>query len=79
MLNPATILLIVQAIQAAIKAAPMVEEIVVKAKDWVTSLFSAGLISIETQHAIHSHIDALTASVNSGQVPPEFQVEADPS
>lgn len=79
MLNPATILLIVQGIQAAIQAAPMVVGIVNSAKAYIASLFEAGLISKAQQDAIHAHVDAIAASAASGQTPPEFTVEADPS
>jgi predicted RNA-binding protein associated with RNAse of E/G family len=79
MLNPATIALIIQGFQAAIAAAPQVEALAVKAKDYVTSLFESGLISKETQDAIHAHVDAISAAAKAGSLPPEWSVEADPS
>ena len=79
MINPATLLLIVQGLQAAIQEAPAVEAIVVKAKQFISSLFGAGLISKKTQDAIHAHVDAVCAAALAGQEPPQWTVEADPS
>lgn len=73
-----TILLIVQGIQAAVSAAPQVVAIAKSAKDFVTSLFSAGLISKEVQDAIHAHVDAICDAAIAGDTPPEFTVEPDP-
>jgi hypothetical protein len=70
--------LIIQAIQAAIVAAPQIEKAVASAKTWVTGLFESGAIDVNTQNKIHSHIDAVQAAVLAGTVPPAWQVEADP-
>jgi hypothetical protein len=78
-MTPATILLIVQGIQAAIQAAPTVEAIVSQAKQFISSLFTAGLIPKETQDAIHAYVDAVCAAALAGQEPPQWQVEADPA
>jgi predicted RNA-binding protein associated with RNAse of E/G family len=78
-MDPATILLIIQGIQAAISAAPVVEAIVVQGKNFITSLFEAGLISKATQDAAHAHVDAYCAAALAGQEPPQWTVEADPS
>jgi hypothetical protein len=77
-MNPATIALIIQAVEAAIKAAPQVEAVAVKGKEWVTSLFEAGLISKATQDAIHSHVDAIRDAFLTGSIPPQWTVEPDP-
>jgi hypothetical protein len=77
-MDPATLMLIVQGVGAAISAAPQIEAVVVSAKNFITSLFEGGVITIDQQAAVHSHIDALVAAANSGTVPPEFQVGADP-
>jgi hypothetical protein len=74
----AAIPLIIQGVQLAIAAAPQVEAIAKSAKDFFSSLFSAGLISKATQDALHAHVDACQAAALSGTVPPEFTVEADP-
>lgn len=78
-MTPATLLLIVQGIQAAISAAPSVVDIAIRAKDFIASLFRAGLITKERQDAVHAHVDAYQAALLSGQEPPHWQVEADPS
>jgi hypothetical protein len=66
-------------IQAAISLAPGVVAVVEKGKALITSLFTAGVISIEIQNAAHAHVDAIAAAVASGEVPPQFKVEADPA
>lgn len=72
------ITLIIQAIEAAIAAAPQVEKAVASAKTWVTGLFESGAIDVVTQNKIHSHIDGIQAAVLAGTVPPAWTVEADP-
>jgi hypothetical protein len=79
MLNPATIALLIQGFQAAIAAAPQVKALVVKAKDYITSLFEGGLISKETQDALHAHVDQVSANAMAGTLPPEWSVESDPA
>jgi hypothetical protein len=74
---PATLLLIIQGIEAAIEAAPKVVEVVSKSKDLVTALFTAKLIPKETQDAIHLHIDARAALVAQGITPLHWTVEPD--
>lgn len=78
-MNPALLLTLVQAIHAAIAAAPQVVEVAEKAKDFIASLFRAELISKDQQDRIHAHVDAVAASLASGATPPEFTVEADPA
>lgn len=78
-MTAATILLIVQGIQAAIQAAPQVEAIVAQAKQFISSLFTAGLITQAQQDSIHSFVDATCAAALAGQEPPQWQVEADPT
>jgi predicted RNA-binding protein associated with RNAse of E/G family len=77
-MNPAMLLLIIQGVQAAIAAAPQVVDLVVKAKDFIASLFSAGLITKEQQDRIHAHVDAVCAAALAGQELPEWTVEPDP-
>ncbi|HVX56977.1 MAG TPA: hypothetical protein VHA37_04545 [Candidatus Saccharimonadales bacterium] len=79
MLNPATILLLVQGIQAAIAAEPQVAALAVEAKNFIAGLFYKGLISKATQDAIHAHVDAICAAAQAGQEGPEFTIEPDPS
>jgi hypothetical protein len=78
-MNPAQIALIVQAIQAAIAAAPRVVSVIQSAKDFIGSLFSAGLIGKDVQDRIHNHVDAICNAAIAGTELPEWTVEADPS
>ncbi len=78
-MDPATILLIVQAIRMAIEAAPQVVEIAIKGKEFIASLFQGGLISQAQQDAIHAHVDAICKAALAGEELPEWTVEADPS
>lgn len=64
--------------QAAIAAAPKVAALVVKAKEYIEALFTAGLISKEQQDQLHAHMDAAQAAALSGNTPPHWTVEPDP-
>ncbi len=78
-MNPAAILLILQAIEAAIGAAPKVIEIATKAKEFITSLFTAGAITKEQQDAMHLTVDAKMALAQAGVIDPAWLVEPDPT
>lgn len=75
---PPTALLVLQAIQAAITAAPGVINIIQKGKEMISSLFEAGLINKAQQDALHLEVDAIAAMVEAGITPPHWQVEPDP-
>jgi hypothetical protein len=77
-MNPATILLIMQAISAAIAAAPKVVEVAKAAKDFITSLFTANLITKEQQDALHAFVDNQGQLALAGIPPIHWTVEADP-
>lgn len=77
-MSPATILLLVEAFQAAIAAAPQVVALAKQAKDFFVTLFSNGLITKAEQDAVHAHMDQWVTCLTSGTVPLEFTVEADP-
>ena len=77
-MTPATLLLIIQGIEAAIAAAPQVIDVAEKGKALIASLFEAGAITIDQQNTTHAHIDAIQAAVIAGIVPPSWTVEADP-
>ena len=74
-MNP---LIVLQLIQAVLVAAPQAVELVAKAKELITALFTAKVITKEQQDAMHLHIDALAALHAAGIVPPAWQVEPDP-
>jgi len=65
--------------EAVITAAPDIEKAVGAVKDFITNLVSAGVITADQQTALHAHVDSVAAAVASGQTPPEFTVEPDPS
>jgi len=77
-MSAATLTLIIQGLTAAIAAAPTIITQIENAKALIEGLFSAGVITKETQDALHTHLDTVVAAVLAGQVPPEFAVEADP-
>lgn len=66
------------AIQLAVAAAPKVEALYVKGKEFISALFGAGLLTIEQQDALHKHVDALQALALAGIVPDAWKVEPDP-
>jgi len=73
-----TLGLILQGIKAAIAAAPGVVEVVVRAKEFIASLFSAGVISKEQQDRVHGHVDEICRAAIRGEEFPRWVVEADP-
>lgn len=75
---PAQVFALLAAIQAAIAAAPKVAEIVDNAKQLITSLFTAKLISKEQQDACHSYVDAQAALFATGIIPEALVVAPDP-
>jgi hypothetical protein len=77
-MNPATLALIVQGLQAAITAAPGVISVAEQAYALIAALFSAQAISAEQQDALKAHIDGVMEAVLNEQTPPHWQVEPDP-
>ncbi len=77
-INPATLSLIIQGIQAAISAAPAIVDVVNSAKTLITSLFEAKVINKAQQDALHLHIDGLAALSAHGILPVWWTVEQDP-
>ena len=65
-------------INGAIAAAPKAVELIKNAKDFITGLFKAGLISKEQQDAAHAYADAQGELVRLGIVPDSWQVRPDP-
>ena len=70
--------LILSGIQAAITLAPGAIQIVESAKAMIEGLFRAGAISAEDQDRLFAHVDAVAAAALAGEVPPAWQVQADP-
>lgn len=77
-MTPSDLALIIQGIQAALVAAPAVIAIAERGKDFIRSLFDAGLITIDQQNAVFAHVDAICdAALNSEELP-HWTVEPDP-
>lgn len=72
-------LLIIQAIQAGLAAAPQAIEIIEKGKAMISALFTSGVITKEEQDIIDKQVDAIQALVDSGNIPAHWGVEPDPS
>ena len=78
-MNPAAIALIIKYVQLAIAAAPVIEDAVKNAKDFITNLFLATVITVDQQNAIHAHIDAVAALFQTGRdLPAHWTVQPDP-
>jgi hypothetical protein len=75
---PPVAIIVIQAIQAAIAAAPRVIEVVQKGKEFIASLTSAGVITAEQQNALDARVDTIAAAFANGQTPPAWSVEPDP-
>lgn len=75
---PPVVFIALNAIQAAITAFPQVKAIVLKGKEFITSLFTAGAITKAQQDALHQHIDDISEAIQRGEIPEGWDVEADP-
>lgn len=71
--------IIIQAVLAAIQAAPQIEALVKSGKEFITELFNAGLITAEIQNATFAYVDGVCAAAKAGVIPPALQVEPDPA
>jgi len=76
-MNPAVINAAIQGIIALISAAPKIEGLVRSGKEFIQQMFSAGLITQAQQEAIWNYADAKTKLIESGIIPPAWQVEPD--
>lgn len=76
---PPIVLSIVSIISLVAKGAPEVEKIYAAARDLFNSLFSGGLITKAQQDALMDWSDKHMVATLAGEVPPEFQVEPNPS
>ncbi len=79
-MSAAAILAIIKYIQLAIAAAPDVIKAATDAKNFVTQLFLAKLITADQQNLLHAHVDGLAAVFIEGQaLPSHWTVEPDPA
>jgi hypothetical protein len=75
---PPLVLTIIGVVQAAIKFAPQAAELFKKAKETFQMLFTSGLITTAQQNDLMAWWDKVEKAVESGETPPQFQVEDDP-
>lgn len=68
---------IVAGITAALNAAPAVTQLVQQTKDYITALFTAGVITAEQQNTLHAHCDAHMQATLRGEKPPELVIDPD--
>lgn len=78
MLTGVEIGMLIGGLQLAITSAPKVVELVKKAKEMITALFNAGLITKTMQDRLHEHMDAAGEAALEGRIPPALLVEPDP-
>lgn len=74
----AEVFALISALQAAIAAAPKAIQLVEDTKNYITSLFKAGLITKEQQDAAHAYADAQAALFSAGIIPDSLKVDPDP-
>ena len=78
-MSPATVLLILQLMQAIIAAAPSVAEGIIKAKKALEAWFTAGILTKAEQDRLSAGVDALGVLAALGVPPPHWAVEPDPA
>lgn len=74
-----TIPVLIQLISAIVAAAPSAIEAVNRGRAFVQALFTASLISADTQNAGMAFVDAISDLWATGTGPAHWQVEPDPS
>jgi len=77
-MNPATLLLILQGIEAVLAVAPGAVDFIAKSKALIDSLFTAKLISKAEQDALKARIDSAAVLFATGIIPDYLKVEPDP-
>jgi hypothetical protein len=78
-MTAASILLLIQGIQAAIAAAPQAVAVVKSAKDLFDAMATAKAITTDQQNALKSHVDSLQALALAGIIAPHWLVQPDPA
>ena len=69
----------IAAIIALIQAVPSIVSAGGALKDFITSMFTAKLITPDQQNALHQYVDALQALALAGIKPANWQVDSDPT
>ncbi len=69
------VLMIVQFVQLAIKAAPEVKQVYEDGRALIESMFKGGLVSKEEQDRLMKWADEHMAATLAGVTPPELNVE----
>lgn len=66
------------AIQGMLTLAPDVIALAAKVKQWITDLFTTGVITAEVQNALHARVTEICRATLNGETPEHWQVEPDP-
>ena len=77
-MDPATLMLIISAVKAAIKAAPEILDVAMGAKIFIASLFKANLITAEQQREIFATVDAICNQAITDTYGDHWKVDPDP-
>jgi hypothetical protein len=75
---PPAVIAIISGIEMAIRLLPGVINVVTTAKEFLASLFGAGVITAAQQAALFARIDEITRQAVAGQLPEHWAVEPDP-
>jgi len=78
MISATTLAGLIAAFQAIVTEIPAAIGLAKEFKEFITGLFQKGLISADTQNAVHAHVDEIIVAVVTGEVPPAWQEEPDP-
>lgn len=66
------------AIQGMLTVAPDVIALAAKVKQWITDLFTTGVITAEVQNELHARVNEICRATLNGEMPDHWQVEPDP-
>lgn len=76
---PPIVLGIINILSLITTTGPEVARIFQQAREWFDMAFRGGLITVAQQAALRDWSDRREAAVLGGEIPPEWQIEPDPS
>lgn len=76
---PPIVIAVISILQLALKLGPEVSELYKRARVLFHMWFAGGIITLKQQEELRAWADAHEKATLAGEVPPELQVEPDPS
>lgn len=75
---PASVIAWMNAVQGLLLIAPNIEQFAGQVRQWIQDMFTAGLITAETQNLLMARVDEICAAILAGQELDSWKVDPDP-